>query len=327
MANVVPGALWKPVDVGNRAARRKGRGLIGHIAVVNSTLLIPGPLATRPSDWHFYLPKQPYPTGQRFAQLIDLDLQSWSSADANPTCAAFESEGGVGADVNGLWTDNQIESAAIILAHMHRTEGVPLQDMVNSLPGSRGFGVHRYGIDPYRVAGGEKWSSVYAKACPGDARVRQVPQIIARAQQIVNGNSGGFLMALTDAQQAQLAADAQFIADQMAGPDWRKGTAGWPTQRWGGDQEQLTVVDLLRRIDRQLNSVLDLSNRPMPAGTGDNEFGHLLSLRAEVQALLAAAGKAAPTSGGSVAAGSLSDADVARIADALAAKLAGRLES
>jgi hypothetical protein len=175
MPNIVPGALWKPIDVGNRAARRKGRGLIGHIAVVNSTLLIPGPLATRPSDWHFYLPKNPYPTGERFAQLIDLDLQCWSSADANATCAAFESEGGVGTDVNGLWTDNQIEAAAIILAHMHRTEGVPLQDMVNSLPTSRGFGVHRYGIDPYRVPGGELWSKVYAKACPGDSRFEADP--------------------------------------------------------------------------------------------------------------------------------------------------------
>jgi hypothetical protein len=187
MANVVPGALWHPIDVGNRAKRRKGRGLIGHIAVVNSPLLLPGPLATRPSDWTFYLPKNPYPTGERFAQLIDLDVQCWSSADGNATCPAFESEGGVGADVNGPWTPNQVEAAAMILAHMHRTEGVPLQDMVNSLPGSRGFGVHRYGIDPYRVPGGEVWSKVYAKACPGDARVRQVPAIVARAQQLVNG--------------------------------------------------------------------------------------------------------------------------------------------
>jgi hypothetical protein len=187
MTNIVPGALWRPIDVGNRAARRKGRGLIGHIAVVNSTLLVPGPLSTRPSDWHFYLPKNPYPTGERFAQLIDLDLQSWSSAAGNATCPSFESEGGVGADVNGPWTPNQVEGAAMILAHLHKTEGVPLQDMVNSLPTSRGFGVHRYGIDPYRVAGGEKWSSVYAKACPGDTRVKQVPQIIARAQQLVNG--------------------------------------------------------------------------------------------------------------------------------------------
>ena len=191
MANVVPGALWHPVDVGNRAKRKKGRGLIGHVAVSNSTLLLPGPLSTRSADWTFYLPKQPYPTGERFAQLIDLDLQCWSSADGNATCPAFESQGGMGtaAQVNAEpWTDNQVESAAIILAHLHTTESVPLQDMVNSLAGSRGLGVHRYGIDPWRVPGGEVWSSVRGKLCPGDAKLRQIPLIIARAEQLVNGD-------------------------------------------------------------------------------------------------------------------------------------------
>lgn len=224
MSNVVPGALWRPIDVGNRAARRKGRGLIGHIAVSNSALLIPGPLATRPSDWHFYLPKNPYPTGERFAQLIDLDLQSWSSAAGNATCPAFESEGGVGADVNGLWTANQVESAAIILAHLNRTEGVPLQDMVNSLPTSRGFGIHRYGIDPYRVAGGEKWSSVYAKACPGDNRAKQVGAIVARAQQIVNGDDD---MAFGEAERVTL---NDILREVMAAR--RQDIAGLPEQIW-----------------------------------------------------------------------------------------------
>lgn len=188
MTNIVPGALWAPVDVGKRDARRKGRGVVGHIAVSNQTLLKPGPITTRPSDWHFYLPKSPYLSGQRFAQLIDLDLQSWSNYNANDDLAAWESEGGVGDDINGRWTENQIEAGAIILAYMNETEGVPIADMVNSLPGSRGFGVHRYGIDPYRVSGGEKWSSVYGKACPTDARFPQRFDIIARAHEIRGGS-------------------------------------------------------------------------------------------------------------------------------------------
>ena len=189
--NIVPGALWRPIDVGNRARRVKGRGLIGHVAVSGSTLLLPGPLSTRASDWTFYLPKEPYPTGERFAQLIDLDLQCWSSGAGNLTCPAFESQGGLGTTVQvnaEPWTPNQVESAAIILAHLNRTEGTPLQDMGNSLASSRGFGVHRYGIDPWRVSGGEVWSSARGKSCPGDAKVRQIPQIIARAIQIVNGD-------------------------------------------------------------------------------------------------------------------------------------------
>lgn len=52
--NLVPGFRWEPVDVGKRDARRKGRGLIGHVAVSASKNLRPGPLATRPGDWHAY---------------------------------------------------------------------------------------------------------------------------------------------------------------------------------------------------------------------------------------------------------------------------------
>lgn len=191
MPNIVPGALWRPIDVGNRARRAKGRGLIGHVAVSSSTLLVPGPLSTRSADWTFYLPKEPYPTGERFAQLIDLDLQCWSSGAGNLTCPAFESQGGLGdtAAVNSEpWSPNQVESAAMILAHLHTTEGTPLQDMGNSLTFSRGFAVHRYGIDPWRVSGGEVWSSSRGKLCPGDAKVRQIPAIVARAQAIVNGD-------------------------------------------------------------------------------------------------------------------------------------------
>ena len=186
MPNIVPGVVWQPVDVGNRARRIKGRGLCGHVAVSSSKNLAPGPLATRPSDWHFYLPK----IGAAI-QYIDLDVQCWATGAGNSTMVAFESEGGLGttAEVNAEpWTANQVEWAANILAHLHNTEGTPLQDMGNSLASSRGFGVHRYGIDPYRVAGGEVWSSSYGKACPGDAKVRQIPAIVARAQEIVNGD-------------------------------------------------------------------------------------------------------------------------------------------
>jgi hypothetical protein len=232
MANIVPGAIWSPIDVGNRAARRKGRGLIGHVAVSNSVKLVPGPLASRAADWHFYLPKDPQPGG-RFYQFIDLDKQCWSSAAGNATCPAFESQGGMGtsAQVNAEpWTDNQVESAAMILAHLHRTEGVPLQDMVNSLPTSRGFGVHRYGINPWRVAGGEVWSSSTGKLCPGDAKVRQVGQIVARAQQLVNGEDD---MPLSDDDLRKVYEAVWFgIAGARLIPNLRRdpnGTQGeWP---------------------------------------------------------------------------------------------------
>ena len=112
MANIVPGVVWRPVDVGARAARRKGRGLVGHVAVSTSKNLVPGPLATRAADWHFYLPKD-----GAAIQYIDLDLQCWASGAGNGTMVAFESEGGMGteAQVNAEpWTDNQLNWAARI---------------------------------------------------------------------------------------------------------------------------------------------------------------------------------------------------------------------
>lgn len=68
------------------------------------------------------------------------------------------------------------------------------------------------------------------------------------------------------------------VHQQLFGP--------WVTERYGVEaQERLTLVDLARRIDRQVNSGLDLTGRP--ADDRDNDFGHLLSLRADVRALAA----------------------------------------
>lgn len=76
------------------------------------------------------------------------------------------------------------------------------------------------------------------------------------------------------------------IYSQLVGPDAAADTyPGWSTDRWGTPNEQLTVVMFLQRIERQLNSSLDLSGRPT-AGA-DNAFGQVLSLRSEVRALTA----------------------------------------
>lgn len=188
MPTIVPGAAWSPVDVGSRPARRKGRGAIAHVAVSESTKLTPGPVATRPADWTFYLPKQPIDGQHRFWQMIDFDLECWSSMDGNATCPAWESQGGVH-DPNGEpWTDNQLEAGAIIYAFGMETEGWPAQLMPDSRTSSRGLGWHRLGIDPWRVSGGEVWSSSRGKICPGDAKIAQMPAMLARAVELVHGS-------------------------------------------------------------------------------------------------------------------------------------------
>ena len=73
------------------------------------------------------------------------------------------------------------------IAWLHKVEGVPLVAMPNSRPSSVGIGYHKLGVDPYRVSGGEKWSSAYGKVCPGAGKIKQIPTIISKAKVLVGG--------------------------------------------------------------------------------------------------------------------------------------------
>ena len=87
-------------------------------------------------------------------------------------------------------TPEQVEANARILAWAHETHGVPLQLCPDSRPTSRGLAYHRQGIDgnfggyrfPGRVSGGETWTSSPGKVCPTDARIAQLPDILAAAR-------------------------------------------------------------------------------------------------------------------------------------------------
>lgn len=89
-------------------------------------------------------------------------------------------------------TAEQVDANARILAWAHTQHGVPLDLCPDSRPFSRGLAYHRQGVDgdfagyrhPGRVPGGEKWSSAFGKVCPTDARIDQLPAILARARAI-----------------------------------------------------------------------------------------------------------------------------------------------
>lgn len=254
MANIVPGAIWQPIDVGSRQARIKGRGAVGHVAVSASPDLVPsGPVDTRPADWHFYLPKIGNPDGSpRFFQYIDLDVQCWATMEGNSTLPAWESEGGLGADaeVNAEpWTENQLQSAAVIYAHLMRTEGAPAQVMPDSRPSSRGLAAHRFGIDPWRVSGGEVWSGP-GKLCPGDTKVGQLAEIVARAVAI-NANQED---PMTPQQAAQLQAVNDAVAKLVV-------QVGDPTS---GVLKR--VADLQRAVTALATSVAQIQTNPAPNG-------------------------------------------------------------
>ncbi len=191
------------------------RGFCLHIAVSNGASLFiyfnqPG----NPTS-HFYVRSTGNTDGMAdFEQYVDTKYQAPANLQGNPTLISLETQGGVGDDLNNPWPATMAKRIAWILAECHRIHGIPLIAMPNSLPGSMGVGYHRLGVDPWRVDGGELWSSAYGKVCPGDARIAQVPGIITLARQLA-GSTTGDDVALTPAQEAAIA-KAGWLADQFA---------------------------------------------------------------------------------------------------------------
>jgi hypothetical protein len=134
--------------------------------------------------------------GGEIWQWVDTAVRSGANADGNhrsvtienadmgPGFPAWNTQDGAAVPA---FTAAQAEAIARICAWANAAHGVPLVAAPNSLPGSRGIAFHRQGINPWRVAGGELWSSSAGKVCPGNRRIAQIPQIIARARQLAGG--------------------------------------------------------------------------------------------------------------------------------------------
>jgi hypothetical protein len=89
-------------------------------------------------------------------------------------------------------TAQQVAACAQILAYVNAQHGIPLT--VTDTVGQRGLIAHG--------DGGAAWGG--HTGCPGDLRKAQRPAILSQAASL---STGGFLMALTDAQQATLLAN------------------------------------------------------------------------------------------------------------------------
>jgi hypothetical protein len=155
-------------------------------------------------------------------QMADTDYRAAANLDGNWRIISWETADNAARPIQP-WTPAQCDTIVDVMVDAHRIDGIPLVLVPDSKPGRRGICYHRQGCDPYRVAGGELWSSAYGKDCPTDARIRQIPGLIARAVAIVNNpNSGGFMAGLTDAQQAKMAQqlahlDAMFSENNTVG--------------------------------------------------------------------------------------------------------------
>lgn len=153
----------------------------------------------------------------KIGQSRDTKFRSAANLDGNHRVISIENED---AAQDVPLSPEQVEANAQILAWAHRVHGVPLQLCPDSRPGSRGLAYHRQGCDgnfggagvrfPGRVAGGEKWSTAFGKICPRDKRIEQLPAILARAKEIVNGDD----MALSTEDLAKI---RKVVREELAG--------------------------------------------------------------------------------------------------------------
>lgn len=110
------------------------------------------------------------------------EIISIETADMDPVFPRWG-----GSDVPA-WTEAQLDTLARLVAFLCREHDIPCTLVPDSKRGRRGIAYHRQGADPYRVAGGVKWSTAYGKVCPGDRRVAQIPEVIRRARLILEGD-------------------------------------------------------------------------------------------------------------------------------------------
>jgi hypothetical protein len=103
-----------------------------------------------------------------------------------------------------VWTPEQIDKLVAIISWCCQHFDIPPVLVPNTRPGHRGLAYHRQGIDGNfpaepsilagRVEGGERWSEVFGKACPGDRRIQQfVDIVVPRVRATVEGDDMGLL--------------------------------------------------------------------------------------------------------------------------------------
>ena len=173
----MPGALKKEVPK-FRTRMSNPRAVCLHVAVSEAASLY-GFFSGAKVCSHFYVRKD-----GTIEQYVSTAYQAPANGAGNSSLISVETQGGVRNANSEPWTPAQREALAKISAWASKTHRIPLIAMPNSKRTSVGIGYHRLGVDPYRVSGGEKWSSAYGKICPGAGKIAQIPSIVTRARQL-----------------------------------------------------------------------------------------------------------------------------------------------
>jgi hypothetical protein len=196
----MPGADYRPLAI--HGAPMSGHDIACLHTMVGSLWGTDGYFRTGAANSHFG-------TGGdgHLVQWLDTAIESWANLDGNPRVITCENADmgpefppWTGSDVPPFtaaqgetlarwlaWVCSPAAHADCPTSWTCHAAGIPLELIPDDRPGRRGVGYHRHGIDDWRVPAGVLWSSHRGKVCPGDRRIAQVPQIIARAKQIAGG--------------------------------------------------------------------------------------------------------------------------------------------
>ena len=192
-----PTAIRKKITAKNRDRMTWYRRVNLHVAVSEASSLFGYFNQKGIADSHFYVRKD-----GTIEQMVDTAYQAYADLQGNDATISIETQGGLHNTQTEKWTPAQIESLARIYAWAVKTHGIPVKMAKDSIPtgtSSHGLSWHRLGIDGNfpgdilhgRVPGGMHYSTSRGKVCPGNAKIRQVPDVFARAQQILNGTPAG----------------------------------------------------------------------------------------------------------------------------------------
>lgn len=220
-------------------------------------------------------------------QYLPINNQPWCQTAGNQQYAAVETEG----YNTESWTGPQLDSVALILAMYHAQMNLTMA--LAEQPGDNGVGWHGMG--------GIAWGN--HPGCPGDQRKAQRADAIAIASGVTPSGGGtligGLLMALSDAEQA----DVYRILQNLANP----GLAGQPGRMAPGE---LT-------IEQQCDAAIVGRSVDVNASEARRIAGELVT--GVIPAAAAAVGEKSIAK--QVAGLTLSDAQLATLADYLVAKL------
>lgn len=213
-----PGAIWKPIT----ADKDRQRLTVYNRVNLHST-------ASVASSQHGYFNQRGIPDSHfhvaydgTVEQYVDTSMRAFADYEGNDATVSIETQGVSSSTGDEKWRPAQAAAIIDLVAWIIKTHDIPRKLASNSHAGStssQGLSWHRLGCDGnfpslpsiqagrLQRGGGMHYSTSLGKVCPGYLRITQIHQEIwPGVEAALSGSSstGGFMAALTDAEQEEM---------------------------------------------------------------------------------------------------------------------------